>query len=229
MRVLEENSTNWLVMTPDGSTETKTKSSDLNKLLYGHNLFGLLDRGDEIWTNSGTEDEPKVTIIPGDDECYTLRLEDAPDLTLGAHHKTDLIEAMQTMYEENDGESVAPLLRLYDTIRENLLRSEVLDPFLRLLGDKVAGREDGWFINGHLLLTYEGEFYHPSTDSRERSGQSVIGAGTNSTAYNVDIAEPKREMNRNVTLHGDDYRLTDKEVEFLARAMWAVENTPDRR
>jgi hypothetical protein len=229
MDILEENATNWLVMTPDGSTETKTKSSDLNQLLYGHELWALLDTGEEIWMSDGAEDEPRVTVIPDDNaECYTLRLSNAPDLTLGAHHKTHLVEAMAEMYEENDGESVAPLLQLYDTIREDMIRDEVLAPFLDVFGDKVAEREDGWFINNHLLLTYEGEFYHPETSSRKRSGQSVIGAGSSDKAYRVNTKNPSESISRDVTFGDVQYRLTDKEVKFLGKAVWGIENTPYR-
>jgi hypothetical protein len=229
MEVLEENATNWLVLTEDGGTATKTKSSDLNQLLYGHGLWGLLDTGNEIWMHEGADDEQKVTIIPGEDECYTIRPENAPDLTIGAHHKTDLVDAMASMYDNYDGESIAPILDLYDSIREDMIRDEVLEPFAEAFSDKVEVRADGWFLNGHLLLTFEGEFYHPNTDSRRRSGQSVIGAGSSSTAYGVSISNPEEAMSRDITLNGEDYRLTDKEVKFLARVVWAIENTPDRR
>jgi hypothetical protein len=229
MEVLEENPTNWLIMTADGSTATKTKSSDLNQLLYGHDLFGLLDTGNTIWQSQGREDEPSVTIIPDDNaECYTIRVGDYPDLTLGAQRKTDLVDAMTEMYEDYGGESLAPILDLYEKVRSNMIREKVLRPFLDVFGDKVAERDDGWFINGHLLLTYEGDFYHPNNVSRNRSG-SVIGQGTSIAAYGVNIDAPKGSMKRNVTVDGEDYRLTNSEVTFLARAMWGIENTPDKR
>lgn len=229
MEILEENSTNWLVLTPDGSTATKTKDSDLNQLLYGHNLWGLLDTGNEIWQSSGLEDEPKVTVIPDDDaECYTLQVGDAPDLILGKHHKTDLVKAMGKIYNDHDGETVAPIVSLYDRIRDNMVRKKLLVPFLDVFGDKVAEREGGWFINGHLLLTYEGDFYHPENVSRNRSG-SIIGEGTSIEAYGVDIDTPTDQMQREITHEGETYCLTNSEVDFLARAMWAIENTTDRR
>lgn len=228
MEILEENATNWLVMTDEGGTTTKTKSSDLNQLLYGHDLWGLLDTGDEIWQSSGAENEQRVTIIPGDNECYTIRPENSPDLTLGAHHKTDLVDAMARMYEDLDGESVAPIMRLYDRIRADMIRDDVLEPFAEAFGDKVAVREAGWFINGHLLLTFEGEFYHPGTESRQRSGSGVIGARSEE-AYSINLNALEDDMARDITLKGEDYRLTNKEMKFLTRAMWAVEHTPDRR
>jgi hypothetical protein len=230
MRVLESNATNFLVRNEDGSITTKTRDSDLNKLLFGHNLYGLIEEGSSVWTNSGSESEPKVTLIPDDEaKSYTLRLDNAPDLTLGPHYKTDLIEALAAVYEQHNAESVAPLLSLYDDVRENMIRKEVLEPFSRVFSDKVEVRDDGWFINGHLLLTFEGDFFHPNTTSRERSGGNVTSYQSQMQAYSVDISEGAADMSRDVTLNGESFRLTDTEMEFLGKLVWSIENTPDRR
>jgi hypothetical protein len=231
MEVLDDNEVNYLVLTDDGSTVTKTKSSNLNQLLFDHNLYGLLEEGSEIWTCSNPETaEPTVTIIPDDDaECYTVRVGNTIDLTLGAHHKTDLVDALAEVYQDHDGDSVVPLLDLIESIREDMVRVEALKPFLGILSEKVEERDDGWFINGHLLLTYEGDFHHPATESRERSGQSVIGVGSNVGAYSLNIDPPTSEIRREVEYDGETFRLTDSEVDFIARTLWAIENTPDRR
>ena len=226
-QVLDDNQQNWLIMTDDGSTTTKTKASPLNQLLYEHDLWGLLESNDEIWMKSGREDEPSVKIIPNEDERYTINITNAPDLTLGAHKKTDLIDAMVKIYDEYDGESVAPIIELYDSIREDMIRDEVLSGFLTVLPDKVAEKDDGWFINGHVLLTFEGEFFHPNTNSRKRSGQTVLPSSSEQ-AYQVDIGSAKESMSRNFSFDGANWRLTDKEVKFLAKAMWALKNTEDK-
>lgn len=223
LRVLEENQTNWLIMDEDGSTTTKTKSSDLNQLLYGRGLWGLLDSGDEIWSKG------VVTIIPDEDaEQYTIEIANRPKLTLGKHRKTDLVDAMAEIYNEYDGDSVGPILELYEDVRKNMIREEVLTPFLDVFSEKVVERDDGWFINGHLLLTLEGDFYHPNTENYERDGNTVIMQGSSMAAYDVNIDSPSKEMSRSVTVDGIDYRLTEKEVTFIAKVIWGVKNTPDR-
>lgn len=228
MQVLDENETNFLVHTDDG-TATKTKASNLNKLLFGHNLAGLLQEGSEVWSIN-PDGEPRVTVIPDENaECYTIRIEDAPqDLNLGKHHKTDLVDVLAEVYQEHDGESVKPLLRLYEDVRENMVRDFLLDQFQKVFGDRVEVRDQGWFINGHLLLTFENEFYHSEAVSRNRSG-SVIGEGMSIEAYGLQMDDPAADINRRVSYDGEDYRLTDAEMEFLGRAMWAIEETPDRR
>lgn len=226
MEIIEENTVNWLVLTDDGSTETKTKSSNLNQLLYGHNLFGLLQRGDEIWQSTG-EDQADVKIIPGENDTYTLSV-NGIELGLGEHHKTHLIDAMQKMYEKYDGD-VKPLVNFFEEVRADMVRDEVLEHFVSAFGDRVSLRNDGWFINGHLLLTFEGELYHPSTDSKKRSGQTVIGEAARVQAYNISPDAPTDDINREITIDGRDYRLTENEISFLAKAMWSVKNTPDKR
>jgi hypothetical protein len=228
MNVIDETPTSWLIATPDGGTETKTKCSDLNQLLYGHDLFGLLEYGDEIWMKS-VDGEKDVTIIPDpESECYTLRLEDCPDLTLGEHHKTDLVEAMAKMYEEHDGDTVKALVTLYDDIRAGMVRGDVLDIFAEALSERVEVRDDGWLINGHVLLTFEAEIYHPSTDSRKRQGNGVVAEGSSVQAYGLRAATLTEDMDRDITTNGESYRLTNKEMKFIGKAVWLVENTPDR-
>lgn len=229
MKVISENSVNWLIQTDDGRTETKTKASDLNQLLYNHGLWGVLDTGNEIWTSEGSEAEPSIRLIPGEDaESYTIDPDGRPKLQLAPHYKTDIVSAMQTIYQDHDNETVAPLLNLYERVRGNMVRADLLDAFLPALGDRVEKRESGWFINGHLLLTYEGEFYHSEHVSRNRNG-GIIGEGTSSEAYSQAVPEPDGSINREITVDGEDRVLTMGEVEYLTKAMWGIENTPDRR
>jgi hypothetical protein len=230
MQVLDDNSENWLLLTDDGSTVTKTKSSNLNQLLFGHDLFSLLETGNEVWVSKDRDDEPQVTVIPDDEaQCYTLRVGDLPPLTLPENRKSDLIDALAEVYEDYDGRSSVPLVQLYDEVRGNMVRDTVLEVFVPAFGARIEERDDGWFINGHLLLNFEGEFHHPTTTSRQRSGQIVIGSGAAAEAYDVSLDKVAASMQREITVDGESYRLTEGEVEFLSLAMWAIENTPDRR
>jgi hypothetical protein len=231
MQILDNNDTNYLVLTDDGSTETKSKASDLNKLLFEHRLFDLLQEGSEMWSSSGYDDNcPAVHIHPDDNaECYTLQIMsgDYPKLTLGKHQKTDLVSALAEVYD-GDERSVQPLLTLYDDIRANMIREEALAGFADAFGDTVVRQEDGWFIHDHLLLTWDCELHHPRTESRQRSGQQVIGASSTKVAYDVNISAIEGEIDRNITHDGTDWRLTDGEVQFLAKVIWAVKNAPRR-
>lgn len=229
MEVLEDNETNVLVRTDNGKITTKSKSSPLNKLLFEHGLFDFFQTGSEIWTAGGDE-QPTVRIIPdGDAECYTIEIDtpDYPPLLLGAHQKTNLVSLFEEMYE-NDKNRAKSVIDFYEKVRGDMARSEILDTFSKPFRSRVELREGGWFINGHLLLSYEGEFYHSEHVSRSRSG-SIIGRGMSTKSYEQAVPEPDGSISRNITVDGEKRRLTNAEVEFLTKALWAIENTPDRR
>jgi len=232
MEVLQSNDANWLVQFDNGEVDTVTKSP-LNRLLFDHDLWGLLKKGDEIVTYQGGENQPKVTVIPSDDATeFTLKVKDAnDDLHLGEHHKPDLIDALKEAHEPDDGVDVLPIIDLYDTIREDMVRESVMErmadygPF----SEAVEPRSGGWLIHDHLLLTWEGDFYHPDTTSRNRSG-SVIKDGARAEAYDLRLDSCSLpSADRDVTIGGEQYRLTDAEMEFIARGVWAVAEAPRER
>lgn len=226
MNVLSENSTNWVLQTEDGDTVIKTKSSDLNQLLYKHNLWGLLEEGDEIWKHDGGEDEQGVTVIAGPEaKDYTIIPENSGKLCLGEHHKSELIDALQDVYA-SDCESIAPIMNLYDRIRESMIRHEMLEDFASIFGDKIEVQGDGWFINGHVLLTYEGDFYHPNTESYTRNGSAVTESASE-IAYDFRVGAVSEDIKRHITVDGEKRRLSEKEIRFIAKAVWAIRNTPE--
>lgn len=227
MEVLEENPTNVLVRTENGGVTTMSKSSPLNKLLFKHDLIGLLQTGDEIWHCD--DGETTVRIIPDDDATtYRIEIEDYPTLLLGAHQKTHLVEALKRMYENHNEATTEPIVQLYEDIRSDMVRSEILDKFSKPFESRIELREGGWFINGHLLLSYDGDFYHPDHKSRKWSG-NIIDDGKSNKAYEQAVPEPDGSISRGITVDGEKKRLTNSEVEFLTKALWAIENTPDRR
>ena len=221
-QVLDDNPTNYLVLKEDGSTEIYSKDSDLNQLLFEYNLHGLLREGDEIW-NSGTMDGPTVEVIPDGKDAYRLRInEDGfENLFLSRHRKKDLIATLAEAYDQNHSE---PFISLYESIRENLTRPFVLGHFAEALSSHIEKRQNGWFINGRLMLTYDCEFFHPQTESTKRSGGSVVEAGSNTNAYSLSINDLDK-VKRSVFIDDIEYYLTDSEAEFLAKAMWAIQKT----
>jgi hypothetical protein len=230
MEVIEENRQNYLIRNDSGTTEIRSKSSNLNTLIYGHNLFGLLEEESEIWVKE--TDEEKITITPLGDNQYKLETDFGQPLVLGAERKTLLIDALAEVYDDHDGESVEPLLRLYRKLRKNMGRPRVLDPFITALSEKVERLEDGVLINGHLKLTFDNEFYHPRTVSTKRRGSTVVPRQSGERAYHIKDSgfnREKEKIERKVTVNGEKYRLTEKEVTFIVYMMWGIENTPDLR
>jgi len=223
-KVLDKTDTNMLVQHEDGSVEN-VSLSPLNRLLFDHDLWGVLRDGTEILTLS--EGNREVTVIPGDDAReYTLGVSETESLHLGEHQKSALIDALRQVYDEGDERDPQPLIELYDRLRADMVRRRVVNgvgqnpPF----ASQLECREDGWLINGHLLLTWDNEFIHPGTTSRTVFG-SGVRAGSSESAYQMTLSSAGNE-NREVTIDGQTYRLTDSEMEFVARAMFALKQAP---
>ena len=77
--------------------------SPMNKLLYDHDLWGLLREGDEILIIGATDTTPRVEVAPIEDEDngYNLVVDDLEPLHLGPHHQSRLIDALMDYYESD--------------------------------------------------------------------------------------------------------------------------------
>lgn len=222
MEIIDNTPANYLVRRDDGTTDTLGKSKQ-NRLLIEHNLWGLLQDGTEV-LSLDVADQPPITVVPSEEAReFTLSVGDYESIHLGPHKKSELVDALIEEEQEARAES---LVTLFDRIRENRVRTEVIDAFLgqQPFADTVESNADGWLIHDHLLLTWECEFYHPNTTTYERSG-STVEQGSSEPAYEPDINPPESDE-RSVTLNGTDYRLTNAEMEFIARALWGVANAP---
>lgn len=229
MEIIDNNTGNWLVQHDNGSMETIAKSKQ-NQLLIENNLWGLLRDGTEVFYEPATDDHPSVTLIPGDDAReFTLRVGEYQPIHVGPHEKTKLVDALFEGRKDETNSTVSDeLVRLFDGLREGRVRSRVMDALASQppFSVKVTRTSDGWVFHDHLLLTWNGEFYHPTTTSRNRSG-GIVESGSSQEAYDVNVPNFSESVqDREVTLQGEHYRLTNAEMEFVAKALWAMTNAP---
>jgi hypothetical protein len=220
--VLDETSNNYLVQYPDGRVENVSRSPQ-NRLLFDVGLWGLLKERDTTWRGRG--DRHAVDIIPHE-ERFTLSVDDN-SIELGPEHEADLVKALAKQYEDEYVDELEPLIDLYDEVSEGRVRQRHVN---RFLVDDVVGNADatsrGWLFNDHVLLTYDAKIVHPGTTSRKRQG-SLIKENSATDAYDIDIQIPQP---RNVQFpDGTEARLSESEMEFLAKALWLEKHAPRLR
>lgn len=216
MQVLESNPTNFLILTDEGEVEPITRT-DTNTLLLDHGLWGLLRDGTDILSLQGTDDEPGVSITPTEDATeFMVAVEGEPPAYLGEHWKSDFVEALRKVYDsDEENRPVEPMLKLVRNVREMQIDPGEVAPLLEVepFASSVEERMGGWLINDHLLLSWEGDFYHPGTTSRRVSGSSVA-RGSSDSAYEVSfVANKQRTLNIDVET-------------FVSNAAWAVSAAP---
>jgi len=229
-KLLDSPEANYLIQYDDGDVELVTKS-DMNRLVFEHGLWDLLKTGEEILCLKAEDKKPMMQVIPGEGaRSYTIQMGDYEPVHLGPHQKGDLVDALIEGKSEN-GNTRESLVRLYDNTRDVSVRKRLInfvakhEPFASV----VEIVDDGWLIHGHLLLTWEREFYHPGTTSKTRSG-SIIGDGSTESAYKLST-DQRLGVNslREIQFEGQSHRLSDDEMDFIVRAMWSIANAPGKR
>lgn len=228
--LLDNPGANYLIQYDDRSVELVPKS-DMNRLVFEHGLWGLLRTGDDILVVKPDGEKPRIRVVPETSaQAYSLHVGDYDPIHLGPHQKADLVDALMEGKCE-DGNLRRSLIRLYDTARDVSVRERIIgviaehEPF----ASNVEVVKDGWLIHQHLLLTWDREFYHPGTMSKTRSGH-IIGNGSTEKAYQVNMRKkPDPDGMRSLSVDGHDYRLSDDEMDFITRAMWAIAAAPSGR
>lgn len=220
MKVIESNPTNFLVL-EGGEVESVTRT-DTNTLLFDHGLWGLLRDGTDILTLQGTEDEPQVTITPGEDaKAFKLDPDGQDPVYLGEHWKAEFIKKLVATYESDD-KSVEPLLNLASHVREMQIdRNEVealldVEPFSSAVTEQMGG----WLIHDNVLLSWENEFYHPGTTSREIDSGSVA-RGSSDEAYELEFQDQRPDGT-----FGKIESIDRTVSTFVSKAAWAVQAAP---
>jgi hypothetical protein len=222
-QILDDNRTNWFVKFPDGSTDIVTKSK-INTLLFREDLWGLLRAEDTVWQHSGESD---VQITPMGDNNYEIQVDDKDPVLVGTHHKSELVDALCQYYDTAEA-NITPLVRFYNVTREKQVRKSVVNQFRVLppIDGNVSETADGWLIHDHLLLTWDGEFHHPRTTSRTRSG-GVVDEAAETKAYSMGIGQVHDAIQREIEVDGETVRLSTAEIEFISKTLWAVTNAPE--
>lgn len=223
MEIIDETSSNWLVQ-DDGDLRNIPKSKQ-NRALIDHGYWGLLQRGDEVlMLGAGTENQTTVTLTPNEDATeFTLQLDDVPPIVLGEHHKSEVVAAL--VDNETEPERIAALVELFHSVRDDMVREEVVGAFLDTgVFEHAEERDDGWFFHDHLLLTWECDLYHPNTNRFTRTG-SVVKEGSGEAAYEIRTGITK-EQNKTIEIDGREYLLTNKEMDFISKALWAETKAP---
>lgn len=231
--ILEERDDYAFVQYEDGTTDQITWTA-YNRLVLKHGLDGLLL--DESETKMYRGDEWNVDIIPsGNGNNYALKcwshpheLGSAPDYqaTVPVHHKEELLQKLVAI--EEDGEPADTLVSLVQDILDFTVIPQDVNPVAELPQfDAVEVRDDGWFIHDHLLLTYDNEFYHPETRGTTRNGE-LLDENANREAYEVEFTN-RPDTDGQTSLGGFEKRMSGDNdlVEFLTRALWAVNQAPD--
>lgn len=228
--IIEDRDSHATVLADDGSVEIISWGSEMNRLVYKHDLAGLVKHGTDILvveTREGT-----MQIVPNDDATeFTIEAGD-DSFHIPKHEKSDLLSALDDAYTSggDDGIDDDVLVDYVYDLMDTAVNPAAAAQFLALpvFDDAVERTDDGWRIYDDVLLTYDNEFYQPETRRTTRTGQ-IVEDGANKIAYEIRFSRSNDATGQmDLTDYDTDYFGDDAElVEFLARAIWAVTYAPE--
>lgn len=215
---------------PTGTQEFVRLNDTRTVLAYQHGLADLI-KGEPAAVFTADADSYTMEVRPDtESNDYVLRYvtgDKSDHVVVPAEQMTKVFETIQNICEgDADG---GALLSLYEDQREGMVRKRAVDDFAREcppLREHITVQKSGWLIYGHLRLTYDGSMYHPNTDSRELGG-SITAAESANVAYKVDLPPVPDDATRQFSHDGHEWLLTDDELDFIALALWAIENAPE--
>lgn len=225
-RILDDRDSHALVQHDDGTVEL-IPWSPLNTLVYRHGLDGLLVTGDDVlhWSadETGSQD---ILIRPTDGATeFDFSIGDET-FHIAQHEKSDLIDVLLDAYDErgagSDAVAHGALIEYAGRLMDTDVNPTVVDRLVEHphFADAVERTSKGWRINGHVLLTYDNEFYHPNTTRKTQSG-GIVDDGANKSAYDLRFEQAGQTELTDL----GDFGATESEVEFISRAIWAVTYT----
>jgi hypothetical protein len=201
-----------------GRTERKA-ATPTNKLLIDEGLYDFLNNSEAIKVN---EDPEIIVSSRSNEHSYLLRV-DGDVVETTPHMSQDVLEGIDAAIDGNERH----LLDVYQEIRANHVRQDVINALVHIFGEdrhRIQRVANGWLIDGFFVITWDAGLYStqrgPEEDTMVRQGQEVVEADSSHEFVELDLTNGIES--EEVTLDGDKYLLTEREMLFLAKAEWVL-------
>lgn len=179
---IEETLGNMLLVRVNGELK-QVAATNKNELLYKHNLFEILNKGDEKSRVVLTDDEDEdnfVAIAPTDnDSVYQIWIDNNPYPVMNPPSKAgDVLRGVKEALETPS--SYETIKRVYEDIRSDRVRRFVIQSMESVFSSgEVVPEPDGWNILGIFVLTWDARVFLNTSD--RGTAYRVTGSGVSET------------------------------------------------
>lgn len=192
-----------------------------NELPFDDGMSGFLS-GSEALVLS--ESGPEVMVAPtGNRNCYILRVD-------GDTVETTPKQAEQVLRGIKDAaidRVFDPLVRLYDDIRSSQVRREVINALHETFdeSERITQTPSGWLVDEFYLVDWSASMYAKTDDPDEadvkRSGSGVVEMDRSFEFVQLSMRRDVEPVE--VRINGEAFRLTEREMLFLAKINWLLD------
>lgn len=169
------------------------------------------------------EENPEVIVAPTNNEyCYILRVRGNTVETTPNQAE----EVLEGIKEAAIDGNVTPLVRTYDDIMSSQVRRPVVNALLKTFDEtnRITQISRGWLVDDFYLVNWEASMYTKHNDPDEGDYQRG-GGGVRQTDRSFEFVQLnlRRDIEPvEVTIRGETYRLTEREMLFLAKVKWLL-------
>jgi len=198
-------------------------------LPFDNGMHGFLS-GNEALVLS--ESDPEVMIAPtGNEYCYILRV-DGDTVETTPRQAEDVLRGIKDAAIE---QKFQPLVHVYDDIRASQVRREVINALHTTFDERerIKQTQSGWLVDEFYLVDWSASMYAKTDDPDEadvrRSGSGVVETDTSFEFVQLRLRRDVEPVE--VSINGEVFRLTEREMLFLAKINWLLDRRhyhPDR-
>ena len=191
-----------------------------NELPFENGLYEFLN-GQQALVLS--EDDPEIIIAPTNNRyCYILRVRDSTVETTPKQAERVLGGIKDAVIDQN----VQPLVKLYDHIMSTQVRRDVVNALHSTFDEqeRIVKNADGWLVDDFYLVDWSASMY-AKHDDPDKADKIRGGGGITETdkSYEFVQLQLRRDVEPvEVRIEGETYRLTEREMLFLAKIKWLL-------
>lgn len=219
----------FLVFWSGGEPELKRASAE-NVLLFDPEDELPFENGMYEFLNGQQalllSENPEVLVAPtGNEYAYILRVRGNTVETTPQQAE----EVLQGVLEVAKDEGPDRLLDLYNEIMSTQVRRHVINALHQTFDEpeRIEVAPNGWLIDDYYLVDWNASLYTKDDDPDEgdyvRSGGSAVQKDDSYEFVQLRMGRAERDADPiTVTLNGEQYRLTEREMLFLGKVKWML-------
>lgn len=170
-----------------------------------------------------SENDPEVIVAPTNNEyCFILRVR-GNTVETTPNQAEAILEGVKDAAIEG---KVQDLVELYDDIMSSQVRRPVVNALLKTFDEdnRIQVTSRGWLVDDFYLINWEASMYLRHNDPDEPDYQRGGGGVTETDrSYEFVQLRLRRDIDPiEVAIKGETYRLTEREMLFLAKVKWLL-------
>lgn len=214
------NLQSFLVLWENGQPELKN-ATPTNTLLYLHGLHEFLNGNEGVILSR----DPKVMVAPtGSEKSYILNVRGNAVETMPGNSRR-VLEGIKQAVEDD---SLDEIIDVFHDIKSSQVRKSLMNAMLHTFSkaerESIETVGNGWLIDGFYLVNWDASLYtaddDPESSDYQRGGGGVVE--TDKSYEAVQLSHHQNIEPVSVTVNGSEYRLTEREMMFLAKVKFIL-------